>query len=221
VAVNLASALERCSGDTELLTQVISETFEKAKTEQLQHIRTALQNGDHAGAHFHAHSIKGASATIGFDGLSKAAKALDDLVKGGTVEGSQPLVEELQEQLDLACDYWDRHTKAIANALERCGDDQELFYQIAKEMVQDVIPGQVESVEAALRDADAGALHAAALQLLDAAETIGAAPLIDALRPLADSAAAGKLDDAAAMVQCVRSEADGTVAYWNQIEMEG
>ena len=104
-----------------------------------------MQKGDAADAHFHAHSIKGASATIGFDGLSKAAKALDDLVKGGTVEGSQPLLEELQEQLNLAIEYWERHTKAIANALERCGDDQELFYQIAKEMVQDVIPSQVNN----------------------------------------------------------------------------
>jgi HPt (histidine-containing phosphotransfer) domain-containing protein len=150
--------------------QVVSETFEKARTEQLQLIRTALQvsnvevyffhdlhlvrlwisidglssqKGDAADAHFHAHSIKGASATIGFDGLSKAAKALDDLVKGGTVEGAMPLTEDLQEQLNLAIEYWERHTQALANALERCGDDQELFYQIAKEMVQDVIPSQV------------------------------------------------------------------------------
>jgi HPt (histidine-containing phosphotransfer) domain-containing protein len=104
---------------------------------------SSSQKGDAADAHFHAHSIKGASATIGFDGLSKAAKALDDLVKGGTVEGAMPLIEDLQEQLNLAIEYWEKHTQALANALERCGDDQELFYQIAKEMVQDVIPSQV------------------------------------------------------------------------------
>ncbi len=54
-----------------------------------------------------------------------------------------PLIEDLQEQLNLAIEYWEKHTQALANALERCGDDQELFYQIAKEMVQDVIPSQV------------------------------------------------------------------------------
>jgi hypothetical protein len=35
------------------------------------------------------------------------------------------------------------HEAAMANALERCSDDQELFLEIAKEMVADVVPDQV------------------------------------------------------------------------------
>ena len=51
------------------------------KTDQLPQIKQALLDGDTHAAHFATHSIKGASATIGFDSLSAAAKALDDLVQ--------------------------------------------------------------------------------------------------------------------------------------------
>jgi HPt (histidine-containing phosphotransfer) domain-containing protein len=79
---------------------------------------------------------------------------------------------------------------------------------------------QVESVEAAYAASDAGGLHAAALQLLDAAETIGASALIDVLRPLSDAAAAGSLAGMEEMVTLVRTEVDSTVAFWGHIETE-
>lgn len=113
--VNLAGSLERCSGDMELLNQVlhpppsplppsslpasslasrgaaeanagsheqvVDETLQKVKSDQLPQIKQALIDGDMHAAHFATHSIKGASATIGFDSLSHAAKALDDLVQ--------------------------------------------------------------------------------------------------------------------------------------------
>ncbi len=41
----------------------------------------------------------GASATIGFEGLSAVAKELDDLVRTGTVEGCMPLVDRLDAEL--------------------------------------------------------------------------------------------------------------------------
>jgi HPt (histidine-containing phosphotransfer) domain-containing protein len=90
--VDLAAALERCSGSLELLGQVVSETLNKAKTEQLPEIFESIKGGNHEKAHFHSHSIKGASATIGFEGLSACAKELDDLVRTGTVDGCMPLV---------------------------------------------------------------------------------------------------------------------------------
>ena len=40
-------------------------------------------------------------------------------------------------------EYWKAHETAMANALERCSDDQELFMEIAKEMSNDVVPEQV------------------------------------------------------------------------------
>jgi hypothetical protein len=85
---------------------------------------------------------------------------------------------------------------------------------------RDGLPVQVESVEAALAGGDVKGLHAAALQLLDAAETIGASALIEALRPLSDAAGAGSLAGADAMVALVRAEVDSTVAFWGHIETE-
>jgi HPt (histidine-containing phosphotransfer) domain-containing protein len=61
--------------------QVVDETLQKVKTDQLPQIKAALADSDTHAAHFATHSIKGASATIGFDSLSAAAKALDDLVR--------------------------------------------------------------------------------------------------------------------------------------------
>lgn len=122
---------------------MVGETLNKAKSEQLPAIREAVTGGDHKTAHFHSHSIKGASATIGFEGLSVSAKELDDIVRTGTVEGCLPLCDTLDEKCEAALKYWSDHEAAMASALERCSDDQELFQEIAKEMASDVVPEQV------------------------------------------------------------------------------
>jgi hypothetical protein len=56
----------------------------------------------------------------------------------------------IQEELDRALEYYQLHNAAVAEALDRCGGDVELFNQIAKEMVAEVLPGQVESLESAI-----------------------------------------------------------------------
>ncbi len=80
---------------------------------------------------------------------------------------------------------------------------------------------QVEAVEGAVQAGDAAGVHAAALQLLDAAETIGAASVIDTLRPLVDAAAGGSLPASASdMAARLRQEVDSTVAFWSHIEID-
>ncbi len=75
-------------------------------------------------------------------------------------------------------------------------------------------------MDAAQQSGDAAGLQAAALQLLDAAETIGASALIEALRPLSDAAAAGDLSGSAELADRVREEVENTVAFWSHIEIE-
>eukprot|EP00281_Chroomonas_sp_CCMP1168_P034652 CAMPEP_0206239264 /NCGR_PEP_ID=MMETSP0047_2-20121206/15281_1 /ASSEMBLY_ACC=CAM_ASM_000192 /TAXON_ID=195065 /ORGANISM="Chroomonas mesostigmatica_cf, Strain CCMP1168" /LENGTH=263 /DNA_ID=CAMNT_0053663905 /DNA_START=48 /DNA_END=837 /DNA_ORIENTATION=+ len=218
IQVDLGAALERCSGDTELLSQVVTETMEKAQAEQVPKIRSAMADGDVKEVHFHAHSIKGASATIGFLSLSAAAKELDDLVKGESLAGAEPLVDNLETELKRALDYYQKHCEAQAEALERCGGDTELFNQISKEMVSDVIPGQLEALEAAVLSGDAPAVDAGGRQLLDAAETIGAFNLMALAKPMIDKAEAGSLDGSAEALEEVKAEIERVTAYWDNLE---
>ena len=46
--------------------------------------------------HFHAHSVKGSAATVGFLSLSAAAKKLDDVAKMKTLEGASEYLAELE-----------------------------------------------------------------------------------------------------------------------------
>mmetsp|Transcript_41592 Transcript_41592/g.98559 ORF Transcript_41592/g.98559 Transcript_41592/m.98559 type:complete len:232 (+) Transcript_41592:192-887(+) len=216
--IDLAAALERCSGDIELLSQVVSETLEKAKNEQIPKIKTALEGGDAKEIHFHAHSIKGASATTGFDCLSKAAKGLDDLVKGGTCEGAQPLLQAMESELESCIEYWRRHEECMANGLERCGEDKELFQQISKEMAEDIMPSQLESIEAALAEGDAENVAQFAMQLTEAAETIGGAALCDCVKPLSEAAESGDLSGAKPMIELIRLEIEHMGAFWAAVE---
>mmetsp|Transcript_32826 Transcript_32826/g.65872 ORF Transcript_32826/g.65872 Transcript_32826/m.65872 type:complete len:231 (-) Transcript_32826:327-1019(-) len=216
--IDLATALERCSGDLDLLSQVVSETLDKARDEQVPKMRTALEAGDAKEVHFHAHSIKGASATTGFDCLSKAAKDLDDLVRQGNVDGALPLLESMVVELDSCREYWKRHEECMASGLERCGDDKELFMQIAKEMAADIMPSQLESIEEAVAGGDPANVSQFAMQLLEAAETIGGAALCEAVKPLQAAADKGDLSGAQAMLDEIKLENEHMAAFWATVE---
>jgi len=216
--VDLAAALDRCGGSLELLQQVCSETLNKAKADQLPEIRQSVDGGDHKNAHFHSHSIKGASATIGFEGLSAVAKELDDLVRTGTVDGAMPFVDKLDLELEKALEYWKAHEAAMSNALERCSDDQELFLEIAKEMSNDVVPEQMTSLEAAMAEGSADSVKECAVQLKDAAEAIGAAQLIALLNPVIEASEKGScLADA---LPDIKEQAEKVKEFWASVEAD-
>uniref|UniRef100_A0A7S4UES6 HPt domain-containing protein n=1 Tax=Guillardia theta TaxID=55529 RepID=A0A7S4UES6_GUITH len=219
VEVDLATALERCSGSMELLNQVVSETLTKAEAEQMPMIRKAVSEGDSQTAHFHAHSIKGASATIGFDSLSKAAKALDDLVRTGSTENAQELVDNMEESLKVCLEYWQDHESAMNSALERCSDDQELFLEIAKEMAKDVVPEQLQALESALADNDVGGVQTSAQQLKDASETIGASVLMKLLGRLLELCDKGETGGMAEIVEEMKGEVAKVSAFWECAEL--
>ena len=218
--LDLAAALERCSGSLDLLQQVVSETLHKAKSEQLPEIRKAVEESDGKTAHFHSHSIKGASATIGFVGLSASAKELDDLVRTGTVEGALPLVDALEQELGRSCTCWSAHEAAMASALERCSGDSELLLEIAKEMSSEVVPDQLQSLKAALKEGSAEQVNTTAVQLKDAAEAIGAAQLLSLLQPLLDASGRGSLEGGDAIVDSIQTEVENVAAFWSIVDAD-
>ena len=218
--LDLAAALERCSGSLDLLQQVVSETLHKAKSEQLPEIRKAVEESDGKTAHFHSHSIKGASATIGFVGLSASAKELDDLVRTGTVEGALPLVDALEQELSGSCTCWSAHEAAMASALERCSGDSELLLEIAKEMSSEVVPDQLQSLKAALKEGSAEQVNTTAVQLKDAAEAIGAAQLLSLLQPLLDASGRGSLEGGDAIVDSIQTEVENVAAFWSIVDAD-
>mmetsp|Transcript_21757 Transcript_21757/g.34091 ORF Transcript_21757/g.34091 Transcript_21757/m.34091 type:complete len:226 (+) Transcript_21757:77-754(+) len=213
--IELFSALERCSGDMSLFNQVVCETLRKSRDEQIGEIRSYFEAKDVSKVHFFAHSIKGACATIGFNKLSEAAKTLDDLAKKETLEGAGPLVDALASEIMASNEYWDSHEAAMNAAVERCGDDMELFQQISKEMAADVLPGQIEALEASVSEGDDDDIKNKAGQVLDAAETIGAAVLIDLLRKITDGNG-----NRAEIMEEVKTEADLVVKFWELVEVE-
>jgi len=213
--VNLAGSLERCSGDMELLNQVVDETLQKVKSDQLPQIKQALIDGDMHAAHFATHSIKGASATIGFDSLSHAAKALDDLVRVGTQEGAEPLLENLETALDGSLEYWEQHDASFKEALERVGDDMELLTQIAQEMATDLLPEQLTSLEEAIAEASAANVDQCSDEIMEAGVTIGAARLIKMIGMLKESTSGGSVtEESRNMVEKIKEECADVCAFW-------
>lgn len=80
---NKAFALEQAADDQELLAELI-EIFKTSFAEDVERIRSgvaAAAPGQVAGA---AHSIKGASSSLGIDGISELAKRIEDDAKSGS-----------------------------------------------------------------------------------------------------------------------------------------
>uniref|UniRef100_A0A6U4M8F5 HPt domain-containing protein n=1 Tax=Hemiselmis andersenii TaxID=464988 RepID=A0A6U4M8F5_HEMAN len=218
ISVDLGSALERCSGDVELLSQVVSQTLQKSVDEQLPKVRQAIEEGDVNQVHFHAHSMKGASATVGFLSLSAAAKALDDIAKKDSLEGASGLADTLEQEFTWAIKYFDKHTEALDGALSRCGGDTGLFYSIAKEMAGSLMPELLVTMEEGVGAGDAQKIQEATEQMLDASETIGAFHLASLLQPLLKKAQSGSVDGAVEVFAEVTEEVGKVSTFWVNVE---
>uniref|UniRef100_A0A7S0W071 HPt domain-containing protein n=1 Tax=Hemiselmis tepida TaxID=464990 RepID=A0A7S0W071_9CRYP len=220
INVDLGSALERCSGDVSLLSQVVSETLHKSMDEQMPKLRQAIETGDIKEVHFHAHSMKGASATVGFLSLSAAAKALDDIAKANSLEGAGGFADDLEEEFKRAIKYFDAHTQAMEEALARCGGDTELFNSIAKEMAESLLPEQLASLEEGIVAGDAATVDSTAVQMMDASDTMGAFFLSQLLKPLAKKAQAGSVEGAKEVLEEVSAEVGKLGTFWGNVEEE-
>lgn len=81
----MEGALARLDGDRDLL-ETIWKAFLKEATSKLDGIRKALEAGDAPVLERHAHSVKGAAASIGAMALKEAAFGMETAAKQGKME---------------------------------------------------------------------------------------------------------------------------------------
>lgn len=93
---NKEFALEQTADDLELLQELL-EIFKNSLTEDIHLIRTGISAGDSGQVAGAAHSIKGASSSLGIEGLTEIAKRIEDDSK----TGSLVLAGELLPKLEL------------------------------------------------------------------------------------------------------------------------
>jgi PAS domain S-box-containing protein len=96
--INLNEALERCGGDKEFLGEMLSEFLDFSKT-QLENIVHAIETQDAQVLTREAHSIKGASANLGAEAISKVALELELCGKEQHLDNAKNLLEQLTSQI--------------------------------------------------------------------------------------------------------------------------
>ncbi len=87
--------------DNEALARKISETFLKDIPLQIRRLKDCLYSGDSSGMELQAHSIKGASATIGGERLREAAFDLEKAAKAGNLGEINDLVGKMENENEL------------------------------------------------------------------------------------------------------------------------
>jgi len=95
-----AGVMNRLEGDDELAQIVFSEFLEDIP-QQIQALKDLLESGDISGSARQAHSIRGASASVGGEGLRKVATKMEKVADAGDLDGVNILMSELEEQLLL------------------------------------------------------------------------------------------------------------------------
>lgn len=101
---NEAELLERVDNDVEFL----AETVEMLKTDGsslIEQAQVAVSAGDAAGVGRHAHALKGMIANFCAPAAHDAARALEQLGKGGDLADAPSVLESLRGRLDaLTCE---------------------------------------------------------------------------------------------------------------------
>lgn len=96
---DLEQALWVTGNRVEMLRRLI-DVFLKSVPERVNELKTALSNGDMTEAHRLAHSLKGASASVGAKRFSLRAAELEGKAREGDVKTSQRLFIELAADLE-------------------------------------------------------------------------------------------------------------------------
>ena len=95
--------LERMAENLGLETEEFFEIFDlyvETTSIDLAALEGAVANADFDTAHKKAHSIKGASGNMGIDELFKLAKAIDDLVREGSLSGVDDLLTNFKDSYE-------------------------------------------------------------------------------------------------------------------------
>lgn len=93
---NKAFALEQTAGDEELLEELLA-LFQDSSTSDLELLRQAVAAGDAAGIVRAAHSLKGAAASLGIEGVRQVAAEME-------ADARQNSITIAQEKLSIMAD---------------------------------------------------------------------------------------------------------------------
>jgi HPt (histidine-containing phosphotransfer) domain-containing protein len=94
---NKAFALEQTAGDEELLEELLT-LFRESSASDLELLRQAVAAGDAAGVARAAHSLKGASASLGIEGIRQTAA---DMEADGRLDSMAVAREKLPVMVEL------------------------------------------------------------------------------------------------------------------------
>ncbi len=96
-------ALEQAGDDEEMLAELLV-LFRDSSAVDLSRIRDGLNRQDVIAVADAAHSIKGAAASLGMEGVRKLAADLERMGRNHALAGMEPLVRELDTLLAALAD---------------------------------------------------------------------------------------------------------------------
>ena len=100
---NKVFALEQAAEDEELLQELI-EIFKESSTSDLASLQQSIEKGDAAMARAHSHSIKGAAASLGMDGIRELTELIESDCRGGSLTVAVELLPQLEKLIALLQD---------------------------------------------------------------------------------------------------------------------
>lgn len=92
-------ALEQAADDQELLQELI-DIFKTSFADDLGELRVGLDTGNSGQVAGAAHSIKGASSSLGMEGIARLAKQIEDDSKNGDITSAKKLLSQLELMLE-------------------------------------------------------------------------------------------------------------------------
>ncbi|WP_448873328.1 Hpt domain-containing protein [Desulfobulbus propionicus] len=95
---NKAFALEQTAGDEELLEELLL-LFKEASASDYEQLQQAIIAGDVDGVVHAAHSLKGASASLGIEGIRELALAMEKDARANSIAVAREKLSALGELL--------------------------------------------------------------------------------------------------------------------------
>lgn len=96
---NKAFALEQTAGDEKLLEELMT-LFKDSSSGDLEQLRQAIAANDAESVIRAAHSLKGASASLGIEGIRVLAMAMESDARKGSVAVAQEKIGEISGLLE-------------------------------------------------------------------------------------------------------------------------
>lgn len=91
-------ALEQAAEDEELLNELL-DIFKTSFQSDMQLIKDGVQSSDAKAVSNAAHSIKGAAASLGIEGITEVTRRIEDGGESGSVEEARSLMPQLELML--------------------------------------------------------------------------------------------------------------------------